>query len=80
MTIDLEDQTIADPETLTHHKKEDLRVICSKVSKEEGWVATAYIEEHGRIVVYAVAHGKKYKSVTQEVLCNAIKRMNGETE
>lgn len=74
-----EEYEIASIESLTHHKIEDLRMRCDKV-KNEGWIAVAYVSEQDRIIVYAIAYGKKAKQTIKEALSNAIKRMNGEIE
>lgn len=74
-----EQYEIASVESLKHHKIEDLRMRCDKVNGK-GWVAVAYVSEQDRILIYAIAHGRKAKQVIKEALSNAIKRMNGEIE
>ena len=75
----LEQYEIASVESLKHHKIEDFHMRCDKV-KGNGWLAVAYVLDEDRIVVYAIAHGRKAKQTIKEALSNAIKRMNGEIE
>lgn len=60
-------------------KVEDLRALCSKC-KDGSWVATAYIEQEARIVVFAVHHGKKAKSTIKAALDKAVGRLSDNSE